>query len=282
MVSNLFSCSPEIRRSRAIVICGVVAVSWISSAVLSRAQSKASDGPHFDVASIKLNADGDYHVYVGDNLGGRFSVTGMTFRLLMRYGYDVQDFQINGGPHWIGTDRWNVEAKAEGVVGRLSVEQQMRAIQALLADRFHLKAHFERKKLVPAYALVVERSGPKFKDSTAEAGSEVQLGRGHISLKKARITALASQLTRQLGRQVVDKTNLAGEYDLALDWTPEAGESSAIPGQPGPPPDVQSEGEDLKPSIFTALQGQLGLRLQATKAPLDVLIVDRVEKPSAD
>jgi uncharacterized protein (TIGR03435 family) len=238
------------------------------------------DGPHFDVASIKLNADGDYHVYVADNLGGRFAVTGMTFRLLMRYGYDVQDFQIIGGPRWIGTDRWNVEAKAEGVVGRLSVEQQKRAIQALLADRFHLKAHFEKKKLVPAYALVVERSGPRFKDSTAEAGFEVRLGRGHISLKKASLAALATQLTRQLGRQVVDKTNLAGEYDLALDWTPEASESSAIPGQPGPPPEAHLDGEDVKPSVFTALQVQLGLRLQAIKAPLDVLMIDRVEKPS--
>jgi uncharacterized protein (TIGR03435 family) len=198
----------------------------------------------------------------------------------MRYGYDVQDFQIISGPRWIGTDRWNVDAKAEGVVGRLPVEQQKRMIQALLADRFHLKVHFEKKKLVPAYALVVARSGPKFEDSTGDTGFEIRLGRGHISLKKARLTALAAQLTRQLGRQVIDKTNLTGEYDLALDWTPEAGESGAIPGQPGPPPDIQSDADGLKPSIFTALQGQLGLRLQATKAPLDVLIIDRVEKPS--
>jgi uncharacterized protein (TIGR03435 family) len=280
MASNLFYRSSDIRRSWTVVICGVIAVSWLSSAVLSRAQSKAAEGPHFDVGSIKLNADGDYRVYSADNAGGRFSVTGITFRLLMRYGYDVQDFQIIGGPRWIGTDRWNVEAKADGVAGRLPVEQQKHAIQALLADRFHLKVHFEKKKLVPAYALVVERGGAKFKDSTAGTGFEVRLGRGHISLKKARLTALATQLTRQLGRQVVDKTNLTGEYDLALDWTPAAGESSAIPGQPGPPPEIQSDGDDLKPSIFTALQAQLGLRLQATKAPLDVLIIDRVERPS--
>lgn len=255
---------------------------WIACPILSQAQSKAAEGPHFDVASIKLNSDGDYHVYVADNPGGRFSATGITLRLLMRYGYDVQDFQIIGGPRWIGTDRWNVEAKAEGVADRLPVGQQKQAIQALLADRFHLKAHVEKKKLVPAYALMVERNGPKFKDSTAEAGFEVRLDRGHISLRKARLTALATQLTRQLGRQVVDKTNLVGEYDLALDWTPEAGESSAIPGQPGPPPEVQSDGDDLKPSIFTALQMQLGLRLQPTKARLDVLMIDRVEKPSGN
>ncbi len=99
-------------------------------------------------------------------------------------------------------------------------------------------------------------------------------------LKKARLAALAAQLTRQLGREVVDSTNIEGEYDFILDWTPEPGESGAIPGQPGPPPGVESIGGDGKPSIFTALREQLGLRLQATKVPIDVLIIDRVEKPS--
>jgi bla regulator protein blaR1 len=143
-----------------------------------------------------------------------------------------------------------------------------------------LKIHFEKKKLTPAYALVVEKSGPKFKEDTGDAASEVQLGRGHIAFKKARLTALAAQLTRQLGRQVVDRTNLKGEYEFVLDWTPEAGESSAIPGQPGPPLEINSAGDELKPTIFTALQEQLGLRLRATKAPLDVLIIDHVEKPT--
>jgi uncharacterized protein (TIGR03435 family) len=269
------------RSPPATAICGIIAVFWISFAVYSRAQSKALD-PHFDVASIKLNTDGDYRVYVADNLAGRFSASGITFRLLLRYGYDIQDFQIIGGPRWLGTDRWNVEAKAEGVVGRLPVEQQKRAMQALLADRFHLKVHLEQHKLVPAYALLVEKGGPKFKDNTAEAEFEVRSGRGHISLKKARITVLAAQLTRQMGRQVVDKTNLTGEYNLALDWTPQAGESSVIPGQPGPPPEPRSDGDDVKPSIYTAVQTQLGLRLQPTRAPLDVLVIDRVERPSAN
>jgi uncharacterized protein (TIGR03435 family) len=261
------------------VICGAAVIS-ISAAVLSSAQSNGLDEPHFDVASIKLNTDGDYRVYVADNPGGRFSATGISFRLLMRYGYDVQDLQITGGPRWIGTDRWNVEAKAVGVVDRIPVEQQKRMIQALLADRFQLKVHFEKKKPMPAYALVVEKNGPKFKNSTEEPAFEIQVGRGHISLQKAQITALAAQLTRQLGRQVIDKTNLHEQYDFALDWTPAPGENSAIPGQPGPPPETQPDADDIRPSIFTALRGQLGLRLQSTKAPLDVLVIDRVERPS--
>lgn len=253
---------------------------WISVAVLSQAQTRAPEPSRFDVAAIKRNTDGDYRVYVSDNLGGRFSVTGMTFRLLMRYGYDVQDFQIIGGPPWIGTDRWNVEAKAEGIVGRLPAERQESMIRALLADRFHLKVHFEKKNPTAAYALVLEKSGPRFPNSASDKGFEIQIARGHMALKKARVNALAAQLTRQLGRQVVDSTNLKGEYDFILNWTPEPGESGAIPGQPGPPPEIESASEDAKPSIFTALREQLGLRLQATKVPLDVLIVDRVEKPS--
>ena len=86
----------DFRRLANVVVCGAAAISWISGAVTSRAQPSASNGSHFDVASIKLNSDGDYRVYVADNLGGRFSVTGISFRLLMRYGYDAQDFQITG------------------------------------------------------------------------------------------------------------------------------------------------------------------------------------------
>src|ERR1700733_1555558 len=119
---------------------------WIAAAVLAPGQSKPSGEPRFDVVAIKPNADGDYRVYVGPPTGGRFSATGITLRLLMRYGYDVQDLQITGGPKWIDTDRWNIEAKAEGVAGRLPTEQQSRMIRALLADRFQLKVHAETKK----------------------------------------------------------------------------------------------------------------------------------------
>jgi uncharacterized protein (TIGR03435 family) len=198
----------------------------------------------------------------------------------MRYAYDVQDLQITGGPNWIGKDRWNVEAKAEGVPGRLSTEQQMRMMRALLADRFHLSVHSEQKKQMPAYAMVVVKSGPKLNSNTGEPGPDVRLGRGHMSFKKVRMAALAAQLTRQLGRQVLDQTNLDGEYDFVLDWVPDPSENGAIPGQPGPPPDPASAGEISGPSIFTALQEQLGLRLAPTKAPLDVLVIDRAEKPS--
>jgi uncharacterized protein (TIGR03435 family) len=244
---------------------------WIVAVVFAQS-------PRFDVIAIKPNADGDYRVYVGPPTGGRFSATGITLRLLMRYGYDVQDFQITSGPRWIGVDRWNIEAKAEGVAGRLPTEQQSRMIRALLADRFQLKAHTEKKKQMPAYALVIAKSGPKLKENAGEPGPDVHVERGRLAFKKVRLAALTAQLTRQLGKQVIDKTNLVGEYDFVLDWIPEPGENSAIPGQPGPP--EPTSGENNGPSIFTALQEQLGLRLETTQAPLDVLVIDRVEKPS--
>lgn len=254
---------------------------WITRA-LAQASPKPSNTPQFDVAVVKPNSDGDYRVYVGDNVGGRFSATGITLRLLMRYAYDVQDVQIVGGPKWLASDRWNVEAKAEGVSGRLPSEQQMRMMRSLLAERFQLKVHSEQKKLVPAYALVVVKTGPKLRANTSEPGPDVRLGRGHMSFKKVRLSVLASQLTRQLGRQVLDQTNLNGEFDFVLDWMPDPSENGAIPGQPGPPPDSIPGGEENGPSIFTALQEQLGLRLAPIKAPLDVLVIDRAEKPSAN
>jgi uncharacterized protein (TIGR03435 family) len=255
---------------------------WITRAL---AQTSAPDPPNssqFDVAVVKPNNDGDYRVYVGDNAGGRFSATGITLRLLIRYAYDVQDVQIVGGPKWLASDRWNVEAKAEGVSGRLTSEQQMRMMRSLLAERFRLKVHPEQKKLVPAYALVVVNAGRKLRPNTSEPGPDVRLGRGHMTFRKVRLSALASQLTRQLGRQVLDQTNLNGEFDFVLDWVPDPSENGAIPGQPGPGPDSIPGGEETGPSIFTALKEQLGLRLARIKAPLDVLVIDRAEKPSAN
>jgi len=155
-------------------------------------------------------------------------------------------------------------------------------MRSLLAQRFQLKVHSEQKKLVPAYALVVVKAGPQLRVNTNEPGPDVRLGRGHMSFKKVRMSALASQLTRQLGRQILDQTNLKGDYDFVLDWVPGPDEYGAIPGQPGPPPDSISAGDENGPSIFTALQEQLGLRLSPTKAPLDVLVIDRAERPSAN
>ncbi len=261
-----------------IIACGGTGL-W-TAPLLAQPQSKPSDSLQFDIAAIKPNRDGDYRVYVGDNAGGRFSATGITLRLLMRYAYDVQDAQIMGGPKWLGRDRWNIEAKAEGVTGRLSAEQQMRMMRALLADRFQLRAHSERKKLVPAYALVVAKNGPKLNANKGEPGPDLRIGPGHMTFKKVRLTQLASQLTRQLGRPVLDQSHLGGEYDFALDWLPDPGENGAIPGQPGPPPDLAPAGEANGPSIFTALQEQLGLRLVPIKARLDVLVIDRAERPS--
>jgi uncharacterized protein (TIGR03435 family) len=257
-------------------LCSSLTLS-IAATVLAQAQLKTSEEPRFDVVAIKPNADGDYRVYVGPPVGGRFSATGITLRLLMRYRYDVQDLQITGGPRWIGTDRWNIEAKAAGVPGRLPAEQQSRMIRALLADRFQLKVHTEKKKRVPAYALVVLKNGPKLHENAGDPGPVVHVERGHMSFQKVRLAALTAQLTRQLGKPVIDMTNLAGEYDLVLDWVPEPGENSAIPGQPGPP---EPASENNGPSIFTALQEQVGLRLAPAKAPLDVLVIDHVEKPS--
>lgn len=188
----------------------------------------------------------------------------------------------------MGSERYDITAKAEGD-GSPSPEQLRPMVQALLADRFKLAVHRGTKEL-SMYALVVGKNGPKLKenhDVEPDApsptggrrlrGAQFRMGRGLISGQRVPMTMLASQLAQQLGRAVVDKTGLKGNYDFSLEWTPEEG----LPlgpkegGSDAPPPSDASG-----PSIYTALQEQLGLKLEATKGPVEILVIDHIEKAS--
>jgi uncharacterized protein (TIGR03435 family) len=150
-------------------------------------------------------------------------------------------------------------------------------LQDLLADRFHLKLTREAKEM-PIFALVLAKSGAKLKESTVgEDGRRMQTGRGRIEVQGIDMASLANMLSQQLGRTVVDKTGLTGNYDFKLEWTPDLGQPQGpkeIGGAETAPPD------SLGPTIFTALQEQLGLKLESTKGPVEILVIERVEKPS--
>jgi len=145
-------------------------------------------------------------------------------------------------------------------------------MQALLADRFKLALHRDTKEL-PVYALTIARGGPKLSASGGEF-PRMRIGRGQIEAQKWTMAKFASDLARQLGRPVIDRTELAGTYDFKLEWTPD--ESQPGSAEPGGERTISVVG----PSIFTALQEQLGLRLESTKGPVEILVVDHVEKPS--
>lgn len=236
----------------------------------------------FDVATIKPNAANDNRFALRGLPGGALSATGVPLKMLLMEAYSVQAFQISGEPDWVNIARWDIEAKVDGFRGRLSQAQYVAMLRGLLEDRFQLKIRRETKEM-PLYALVIGRGGSKLTTHTGETpapGQAVRSGRGLFTVKKGGIAPLASQLERQLARTVIDQTGLTGEYDYMLEWTPEPGqggpESIGLPPQAEAPAQAESKG----PSIFTALQEQLGLRLESQKGPVEIIVIERVEKPS--
>jgi uncharacterized protein (TIGR03435 family) len=259
-------------------IAGPIVIGLIN-APPSRAQEQAATAApkEFEVASIKpSNASGPMSrgVRVQMAPGGRLNESNITVKFLIQQAYNVKDFQISGGPAWINSERYDLVAKADGDVGRM--DQIRPLIQKLLADRFQLTIHRDTKEL-PIYALVVGKNGPKLKESAANnPGPQIRVNRGLIDGQGMGMDMLANQLSVPLGRTVLDKTGLKGQYDIKLEFTPEDG-----PGHgPGDGPEAAPPPDTAGPSIFTALQEQLGLKLETSKGPVQIIIIDRVEKPT--
>jgi bla regulator protein blaR1 len=221
-------------------------------------------GQKFEVASIKPTAKPGY-LSIDFLPGGRFSAKSITVHMLLRNAYGVQDYQVVGGPGWTASDGFDIEAKAVADAGDVSHEQVLKMIQALLADRFQLVVHRETRQL-PVYNLVTAKNGATMKvaDSSAEIARTMKMG--ELVTKKMSMTMLANLLVYELDRPVVDATGLKGDYAFTLQYTRGLGESDAGPAE--------------RPSLFTAVQDQLGLRLESAKGPVEVLVIDHVEKPS--
>jgi uncharacterized protein (TIGR03435 family) len=213
----------------------------------------------FEVASVKPQAPGDTRGSIGPSPGA-FIANGIPLKILIEIAYRVKDYQISGGPDWIETDHYDVSAKAPA--GFIPTGQQMQPmLQALLADRFGLKLHRETREL-PAFALVIGRGGPKL-TATTKADSRISIGHGIFTGQKIDMAGLADALARESDRTIVDQTGLSGQFDMTLKWNP--------------------DGTDQDPSaisLFTAIQEQLGLKLEATKAPVEILVIDSVQKAS--
>jgi uncharacterized protein (TIGR03435 family) len=251
--------------------------------LLMAAGSAVLKGQQFEAASIKPSAPMAMGmVSVGMQMlpGGRISMAGVTPKILIQQAYGVRDFQIVGGPQWLGSERYDITAKPEGAA---SPEQVKAMIQGLLADRFKLQFHRETKEL-PTYALVVGKGGPKFHESEVvpegsdkPKGTRISVGRGQFELQGAAMAALANQLSQVLGRSVIDKTELNGNYDFKLEWTPDESGRGMMKEAGG---DGPSPADTQGPSIFSAVQDQLGLKLESTKGPVEILVIERAEKAS--
>ena len=231
-----------------------------------------SPAPAFEVASVKQNRSGSgssssgFTRHPGGGYVG-FAATNSSLQKCIKWAYGVEAYQISG-PAWLDEDRYDVVAKASSSVSGKQIALMLRA---LLEERFNLKLHIETKQLA-VYALVVGRNGPKLREVKAGPG-HITEGRGLLSGQKTTMSQLAETLSRVMDRPVLNKTELRVSFDFTLKWTADDSQPVPRPGEGQLPNSGTS-----RPSIFTAMQQQLGLKLEARKSGVDVLVVDQAQK----
>jgi len=234
----------------------------------------------FDVVSIKPSDPLSNGMHFGISPSGTFEAKGVTLLDLISQAYDVRVFQIIGASGWMGTDKYEIitkdEAKGPSGADLNAMNEKQRQdfhdrlvekLQVMLADRFQLKLHREKKEM-PVYALVIGKGGIRMQvSSESDAhdsgmnGSRTDDGKSSLTGKNLPLEHLVRFLSNQTARPVIDQTGLTGKYNFKMIYAPDMNDLTG-------------------PSIFTALQEQLGLKLESQKGPADVLVIDSVQKPS--
>jgi uncharacterized protein (TIGR03435 family) len=287
---------------------------WKGIALLIAAQLAAAPDPpvdpetRFDVVSIKpFDASGGTAPRMSMS-AGRYNVAGVTLPGIASQALSVPPNRITGLPDWSFKERYTIAAKAPEGTPSTDSRAMLVMVTNLLKDRFKMATHTETREM-PVFHMVFARNdrrlGPALKESSAECraalaarGEEVRRGSraagrigpgecesvrinpgGTASLSGVRMDMLAQILTPYVGRGVIDKTGLTGYYNLTLKWTPEVGNAGVAP--PVLPPGTLPLDPDA-PNLFTAVQEQLGLKLESARAPLDVVVIDHLEKPTLD
>jgi uncharacterized protein (TIGR03435 family) len=296
-MTERFGCKASSSRRLLLLLAGLMAVAglgvWGQELPTATADVKL---PAFDVVSIKPDKSGGGMIRVMNRPDG-YSASNISLKMLIQAAYGVREDLISGAPGWAESARYDIDAKVDGAdveaLKKLSPAQRRLILQPLLADRFKLKVHTETKQL-PVYELVVAKGGPKLKEATVGdtyangikgpdgvgRGGMVRMGRGQLTAQGVPMTSVVNMLSQQLHRTVIDKTGLAGKYDLELNWTPDEGEGMGSPPPGGGQPHGDAPPEGSGPSIFTAIQEQLGLKLLSGKGPVDTLVIDHVEMPT--
>lgn len=281
--------------SRIRLICACASVALASVVMHGQA-------PAFEVASVKPTRSTDLAIRVSA-AGRNFSATNIPLRELIRFAFDVESHRLIGGPSWIATERFDVEARADrdlpawGPAGPPA--EVLRMLRTLLAARFRLEVRQETREL-PVYALMTARAdrrmGPDIRASSLDCANAtaapqqppvdpaqptcgMRIGPGQMVMGGTPMPQFANVLSSFVGRVVIDRTGLTGPFDFRLSWTPQ-GMRVGGPPPPGAPalPPVDPNG----PSIFAALQEQLGLRLEPQQAPVGVVVIEQVERPTPD
>jgi bla regulator protein BlaR1 len=285
----------------AAAVAGPVAVGIASGPPLRAQVQSATDRPSFEVASVKPNTSaGPNQIRVGMPGNGRFNITNMPLAELIRFAYELQPFQLTGEPDWANSQRFDVTATTNGNLGPGVIRQM---VQSLLAERFNLAAHTETREMA-IYEMVLARGDGRLGEKLREAGPECApmtlppgmkppppppppgagaraglppgcpmiFGNGFMSARRTSMEQLARNLSRTVRRIVVDKTGLTGFYDADLEFSPDTPLAPQAPGAPQfPAPSSDA------PAIYTAMQEQLGLKLESARGPVEMLVIDRVE-----
>jgi uncharacterized protein (TIGR03435 family) len=286
------------RRKLLLAVAGTAALALPLAAGLlnaqARAQSQNAATLKFEVASVKLNKSGA-HFYSMILPGGRFTATNNTVRALILNAYQIPPYLLSGGPSWIDSEAYDVEAKpADGAIppslqGRALWDKTRTMLRALLADRFHLEIRTVSKEM-PLYEISVAKNGPKLTKSTRDCSVDVMChgmsgNPRRMSLNGVDMDDLAGILTGYAGRPVLNKTGISGLFDNILQWNVFYGRERPTPTTDDTPhPPARNEGPmpdiDSLPDLATALDQQLGLKLESRKGPVDTYVIERVERPS--
>lgn len=279
------------RQHLAIILLSACFIGILFNADIKSAQLQPARTAEFDVASIKQNRSGENRRWaILRQPGGRFLGTNVTAKMLIQFAFDLPGSRIIGGPTWITVDHFDVEARALGFAGMMPRAVMATLVDSLLQDRFHLKVHHEMRQF-SVYELVIAKGGLRMQHSPLEdptipdpptdnlagpgpRGSLVGRGPGKLVGNGVPVTPLVNLLTQFLGRPVIDKTNLDGLFSFTLQWAPDPSPQPLLETDESRPIDANDA------SIVTALQEQLGLRLQPAKASLDVLMIDDIQEPS--
>jgi len=260
---------------------------------------------YFEAASVKPNKSGEQGSSIRRQPGGRLTATNFPLRALITFAYQLQPFQLVGDPSWIRNENFDIVAKMEGdpapVPPGQGPDPLMLAMRSLLADRFKLAVHRETREM-DIYALVLARPdgtlGPKLARTTTDCEALMKANRGgppptppganapflcgmrgtlgKVVANSMPMNVFANNLSQRMQRVVVDRTGLTGGWDFELTF------ASEPPAGPLPPGAETPQVDPNAPSLVTAIQEQLGLRLQSTKGPVEVLVVDAIERPTSD
>ena len=235
----------------------------------------ADADPSFEVATIKPSDPNER----GKGFGGppgRFRTINTTLDDLIMFAYGVHTKQIAGGPDWLGTQKFDIEAKPD-TPGQASDKQNRLMMRKLLVARFALKFHEEKRDL-PAFVLTVAKGGPKMEKSEDDPNAPTTFAfrqLGNLVFRNITMPDFASWMQTVLDRPVVDHTELTGRYQGVLKWNPDETQFAIF----GPPPQP-STAADAPPDLYHAIQEQIGLKMEAAKTPVEVMVLDHVEKPS--